>query len=169
MILSSKMSFLPVLAWIFVVPGSHLWLPCGSLWGPETPHRRAACSASANRTPLSLHVRQVTLCLTTIVKSDHEAEVRRAAVHVVVLLLRGLSDSATEVSPTPLLLAEESGGVAVAEKIQLLVPGQCQRDTVWELPLPCGCPIPAVSSQQGLRHPCFRKELRPCERQEPGP
>lgn len=42
---------------------------------------------------------QVTSCLTAIAKMDPEAEVRRAAVHVVVLLLRGLSDKATEVGP----------------------------------------------------------------------
>ncbi|KAL8195130.1 UNVERIFIED_CONTAM: hypothetical protein K2H54_046940, partial [Gekko kuhli] len=42
-------------------------------------------------------IHEVTSCLATIVKSDREAEVRRAAVHVVVLLLRGLSESATEV------------------------------------------------------------------------
>ncbi|XP_074014118.1 transport and Golgi organization protein 6 homolog [Numenius arquata] len=42
-------------------------------------------------------VQEVTSCLTAIAKTDPEAEVRRAAVHVVVLLLRGLSDKATEV------------------------------------------------------------------------
>ncbi|XP_069491647.1 transport and Golgi organization protein 6 homolog isoform X1 [Ambystoma mexicanum] len=40
---------------------------------------------------------EVTSCLTSVVKMDREAEVRRAGVHVVVLLLRGLSDKATEV------------------------------------------------------------------------
>lgn len=40
---------------------------------------------------------QVTSCVTAIAKTDPEAEVRRAAVHVVVLLLRGLSEKATEV------------------------------------------------------------------------
>ncbi|XP_051485561.1 transport and Golgi organization protein 6 homolog isoform X2 [Apus apus] len=42
-------------------------------------------------------VQEVTSCLTAIAKRDPEAEVRRAAVHVVVLLLRGLSEKATEV------------------------------------------------------------------------
>ncbi|KAM9374157.1 transport and Golgi organization protein 6 homolog [Phaethornis superciliosus] len=42
-------------------------------------------------------IQEVTSCLTAIAKRDPEAEVRRAAVHVVVLLLRGLSDKATEV------------------------------------------------------------------------
>ncbi|NXH16580.1 TNG6 protein, partial [Bucco capensis] len=42
-------------------------------------------------------IQEVTSCLTAIARTDPEAEVRRAAVHVVVLLLRGLSDKATEV------------------------------------------------------------------------
>ncbi|XP_042336576.1 transport and Golgi organization protein 6 homolog [Sceloporus undulatus] len=42
-------------------------------------------------------VHEVTLCLAAVVKTDREAEVRRAAVHVVVLLLRGLSERALEV------------------------------------------------------------------------
>ncbi|XP_047906464.2 LOW QUALITY PROTEIN: transport and Golgi organization protein 6 homolog [Anser cygnoides] len=42
-------------------------------------------------------VQEVTSCVTAIAKTDPEAEVRRAAVHVVVLLLRGLSEKATEV------------------------------------------------------------------------
>ncbi|XP_067392829.1 transport and Golgi organization protein 6 homolog [Emydura macquarii macquarii] len=42
-------------------------------------------------------VQEVTSCLTAIAKTDGAAEVRRAAVHVVVLLLRGLSEKATEV------------------------------------------------------------------------
>ncbi|KAM6353979.1 transport and Golgi organization protein 6 homolog isoform 2-T2 [Alca torda] len=42
-------------------------------------------------------IHEVTSCLTAIAKTDPEAEVRRAAVHVVVVLLRGLSEKATEV------------------------------------------------------------------------
>uniref|UniRef100_A0A8B9S214 Transport and golgi organization 6 homolog n=1 Tax=Apteryx owenii TaxID=8824 RepID=A0A8B9S214_APTOW len=42
-------------------------------------------------------VQEVTSCLTAIAKTDPEVEVRRAAVHVVVLLLRGLSEKGTEV------------------------------------------------------------------------
>uniref|UniRef100_A0A8D2JAF0 Transport and golgi organization 6 homolog n=1 Tax=Varanus komodoensis TaxID=61221 RepID=A0A8D2JAF0_VARKO len=42
-------------------------------------------------------VHEVTSCLSAVVKTDREAEVRRAAVHVVVLLLRGLSERAVEV------------------------------------------------------------------------
>ncbi|XP_063168843.1 transport and Golgi organization protein 6 homolog [Candoia aspera] len=42
-------------------------------------------------------VHELASCLAAIVKTDREAEVRRAAVHVVVLLLRGLSTKAVEV------------------------------------------------------------------------
>ncbi|NXY25191.1 TNG6 protein, partial [Atrichornis clamosus] len=42
-------------------------------------------------------VQEVTCCVTAVARTDPEAEVRRAAVHVVVLLLRGLSDKVTEV------------------------------------------------------------------------
>lgn len=37
------------------------------------------------------------MCLTTLIKTEKEVEVRRAAVHVIVLLLRGLSDKTTQV------------------------------------------------------------------------
>ncbi|XP_036753531.2 transport and Golgi organization protein 6 homolog isoform X1 [Manis pentadactyla] len=40
---------------------------------------------------------EVTACLIAVAKTDHEVQVRRAAVHVIVLLLRGLSQKATEV------------------------------------------------------------------------
>ncbi|KAM5138451.1 transport and Golgi organization protein 6 homolog isoform 2-T3 [Mantella aurantiaca] len=42
-------------------------------------------------------VHEVSSCLSALVRTDPEAEVRRAAIHVVVLLLRGLSSRATEV------------------------------------------------------------------------
>ncbi|NWR25056.1 TNG6 protein, partial [Emberiza fucata] len=42
-------------------------------------------------------IQEVTGCVTAIARTDPEAEVRRAAVHVVVLLLRGLSEKVTEV------------------------------------------------------------------------
>ncbi|XP_072492521.1 transport and Golgi organization protein 6 homolog isoform X4 [Notamacropus eugenii] len=42
-------------------------------------------------------VHEVTSCLIAVAKTDPEAQVRRAAIHVVVLLLRGLSQKATEV------------------------------------------------------------------------
>lgn len=37
------------------------------------------------------------MCLTTMIKTEKEAEVRRAAVHVIALLLRGLSEKTTQV------------------------------------------------------------------------
>lgn len=37
------------------------------------------------------------MCLTALIKTEKEAEVRRAAIHVVALLLRGLSDKTTQV------------------------------------------------------------------------
>ncbi|KAK7800236.1 hypothetical protein U0070_010069 [Myodes glareolus] len=39
----------------------------------------------------------VTACLIAVAKTDSDVQVRRAAIHVVVLLLRGLSQKATEV------------------------------------------------------------------------
>lgn len=41
--------------------------------------------------------------MTAIARTDPQAEVRRAAVHVVVLLLRGLSEKVTEVGHPPLV------------------------------------------------------------------
>ncbi|XP_073911860.1 transport and Golgi organization protein 6 homolog isoform X2 [Castor canadensis] len=42
-------------------------------------------------------VHEVTACLIAVAKTDPEVQVRRAAIHVIVLLLRGLSQKATEV------------------------------------------------------------------------
>ncbi|OBS67278.1 hypothetical protein A6R68_04171 [Neotoma lepida] len=42
-------------------------------------------------------VHEVTACLIAVAKTDNDVQVRRAAIHVVVLLLRGLSQKATEV------------------------------------------------------------------------
>ncbi|XP_047453418.1 transport and Golgi organization protein 6 homolog [Mugil cephalus] len=42
-------------------------------------------------------VQELSSCLTSLIKTEKEAEVRRAAVHVIVLLLRGLSDKTTQV------------------------------------------------------------------------
>ncbi|XP_004626072.1 transport and Golgi organization protein 6 homolog [Octodon degus] len=42
-------------------------------------------------------VHEVTACLIAVAKTDNEVQVRRAAVHVIVLLLRGLSQKATQV------------------------------------------------------------------------
>lgn len=38
-----------------------------------------------------------------MIKTDREAEVRRAAVHVIALVLRGLSDKTTQVSISVIL------------------------------------------------------------------
>lgn len=40
---------------------------------------------------------ELSSCLTALIKTEKEAEVRRAAVHVITLLLRGLSDRTTQV------------------------------------------------------------------------
>jgi len=76
--------------------GSHPHPPASghqgtSLLGPPVP---------LLMTPHSLSP-QVTSCLTAVAKTDPEAEVRRAAVHVVVVLLQGLSEKATEVGHLP--------------------------------------------------------------------
>ncbi|XP_077424647.1 transport and Golgi organization protein 6 homolog isoform X2 [Vanacampus margaritifer] len=46
---------------------------------------------------------ELSCCLTALVKTEKEAEVRRAAVHVITLLLRGLSDKTTQVLSDVLL------------------------------------------------------------------
>lgn len=48
-------------------------------------------------------IHEVTACLSAIVKTEREAEVRRAAVHVVTLLLRGLCEKALQVLADVLL------------------------------------------------------------------
>lgn len=47
----------------------------------------------------------MTACLIAVAKTDSEVQVRRAAIHVIVLLLRGLSQKATEVSQYPTSLS----------------------------------------------------------------
>ncbi|KAM6946118.1 transport and Golgi organization protein 6 homolog [Aplochiton taeniatus] len=46
---------------------------------------------------------ELSACLTALIKTDREAEVRRAAVHVITQLLRGLSDKTTQVLSDVLL------------------------------------------------------------------
>ncbi|XP_037622900.1 transport and Golgi organization protein 6 homolog [Sebastes umbrosus] len=46
---------------------------------------------------------ELSSCLTALIKTEKEAEVRRAAVHVITLLLRGLSDKTTQVLSDVLL------------------------------------------------------------------
>ncbi|XP_062317143.1 transport and Golgi organization protein 6 homolog [Osmerus eperlanus] len=48
-------------------------------------------------------VQELSTCLTSLIKSEKEAEVRRAAVHVITLLLRGLSHKTTQVLSEVLL------------------------------------------------------------------
>ncbi|XP_068006817.1 transport and Golgi organization protein 6 homolog [Melanerpes formicivorus] len=75
------------------------------LRGARDPDSALRASSLSNLGELCQHlgfqlgsiVQEVTSCLTAIARTDPEAEVRRAAVHVVVVLLRGLSNKATEV------------------------------------------------------------------------
>ncbi|XP_068384852.1 transport and Golgi organization protein 6 homolog isoform X2 [Eschrichtius robustus] len=69
---------------------------------PDSAHRASSLSNLGELCQrldfmLGSVVHEVTACLIAVAKTDHEAEVRRAAVHVIVLLLRGLSQKATEV------------------------------------------------------------------------
>uniref|UniRef100_Q8C3S2-3 Isoform 3 of Transport and Golgi organization protein 6 homolog n=1 Tax=Mus musculus TaxID=10090 RepID=Q8C3S2-3 len=69
---------------------------------PDAAHR-ASSLANLGELCQCLHfllgpvVHEVTACLIAVAKTDNDVQVRRAAVHVVVLLLRGLSQKATEV------------------------------------------------------------------------
>ncbi|NXM67207.1 TNG6 protein, partial [Serilophus lunatus] len=75
------------------------------LRGARDPDGALRASSLSNLGELCQHlgfqlgsiVQEVTCCVTALARTDPEAEVRRAAVHVVVLLLRGLSDKVTEV------------------------------------------------------------------------
>ncbi|NXL74496.1 TNG6 protein, partial [Leptocoma aspasia] len=75
------------------------------LRGARDPDSALRASSLSNLGELCQHlgfqlgsiIQEVTCCVTAIARTDPEAEVRRAAVHVVVLLLRGLSDKVTEV------------------------------------------------------------------------
>ncbi|KAB0395288.1 hypothetical protein E2I00_005664 [Balaenoptera physalus] len=69
---------------------------------PDSAHRASSLSNLGELCQrldfmLGSVVHEVTACLIAVAKTDHEAEVRRAAVHVIVRLLRGLSQKATEV------------------------------------------------------------------------
>ncbi|KAM4046496.1 transport and Golgi organization protein 6 homolog isoform 2-T2 [Anomaloglossus baeobatrachus] len=65
-------------------------------------------------------IHEVTSCLSAVVHTDPEAQVRRAAIHVIVLLLRGLSERATEVLRDVLL--------DLYRLLKYVV--QCERDSV---------------------------------------
>ncbi|NXA07676.1 TNG6 protein, partial [Sapayoa aenigma] len=75
------------------------------LQGARDPDGALRASSLSNLGELCQHlgfqlgsiVQEVTCCVTAIARTDPKAEVRRAAVHVVVLLLRGLSEKVPEV------------------------------------------------------------------------
>ncbi|XP_077888708.1 transport and Golgi organization protein 6 homolog isoform X1 [Ictidomys tridecemlineatus] len=75
------------------------------LRGVKDPDGMHRASSLANLGELCQHldfllgpvIHEVTTCLIAVAKTDHEVQVRRAAIHVIVLLLRGLSQKATEV------------------------------------------------------------------------
>ncbi|NXA98624.1 TNG6 protein, partial [Melanocharis versteri] len=75
------------------------------LRGARDPDSALRASSLSNLGELCQHlgfqlgsiIQEVTCCVTAIARTDTEAEVRRAAVHVVVVLLRGLSEKVTEV------------------------------------------------------------------------
>ncbi|GAA6101740.1 transport and Golgi organization protein 6 homolog [Tachysurus ichikawai] len=64
---------------------------------------RASCLSNLGELCQRLHfslgslAQELSMCLTSLIKTEKEAEVRRAAVHVIALLLRGLSDKSTQV------------------------------------------------------------------------
>ncbi|KAF7699020.1 transport and Golgi organization protein 6 homolog isoform X2 [Silurus meridionalis] len=64
---------------------------------------RASCLSNLGELCQRLHfslgplAQELSMCLTALIKTEKEAEVRRAAVHVIALLLRGLSDKTTQV------------------------------------------------------------------------
>ncbi|XP_060779781.1 transport and Golgi organization protein 6 homolog isoform X3 [Neoarius graeffei] len=64
---------------------------------------RASCLSNLGELCQRLHfslgplAQELSMCLTTLIKMEKEVEVRRAAVHVIALLLRGLSDKTTQV------------------------------------------------------------------------
>ncbi|XP_070469864.1 transport and Golgi organization protein 6 homolog isoform X1 [Equus przewalskii] len=69
---------------------------------PDSAHRASSLSNLGELCQrldflLGSVVHEVTACLIALAKTDPEVQVRRAAVHVIVLLLRGLSQKATEV------------------------------------------------------------------------
>ncbi|XP_045746793.1 transport and Golgi organization protein 6 homolog [Mirounga angustirostris] len=69
---------------------------------PDSAHRASSLSNLGELCQrldflLGSVVHEVTACLIAVAKTDREVQVRRAAIHVIVLLLRGLSQKATEV------------------------------------------------------------------------
>uniref|UniRef100_A0A8I3RVV1 Transport and golgi organization 6 homolog n=2 Tax=Canis lupus familiaris TaxID=9615 RepID=A0A8I3RVV1_CANLF len=69
---------------------------------PDSAHRASSLSNLGELCQrldflLGSVIHEVTACLIAVAKTDSEVQVRRAAIHVIVLLLRGLSQKATEV------------------------------------------------------------------------
>ncbi|XP_030646523.1 transport and Golgi organization protein 6 homolog [Chanos chanos] len=64
---------------------------------------RASCLSNLGEVCQQLHfslgplAQELSSCLTALIKTEREAEVRRAAVHVITLLLRGLAEKTTQV------------------------------------------------------------------------
>lgn len=68
---------------------------------PDSAHRASSLSNLGELCQrldflLGSVIHEVTACLIAVAKTDSEVQVRRAAIHVIVLLLRGLSQKATE-------------------------------------------------------------------------
>ncbi|XP_045149853.1 transport and Golgi organization protein 6 homolog, partial [Echinops telfairi] len=69
---------------------------------PDSAHRASSLSNLGELCQrldflLGAMIHEVTACLTAVAKTDRDVQVRRAAIHVIVLLFRGLSQKATEV------------------------------------------------------------------------
>uniref|UniRef100_A0A667HI51 Transport and golgi organization 6 homolog n=1 Tax=Lynx canadensis TaxID=61383 RepID=A0A667HI51_LYNCA len=84
---------------------------------PDSAHRASSLSNLGELCQrldflLGSVVHEVTACLIAVAKTDHEVQVRRAAIHVIVLLFRGLSQKATEMCllRTSVVLAAQKGG-----------------------------------------------------------
>ncbi|XP_038126155.1 transport and Golgi organization protein 6 homolog [Cyprinodon tularosa] len=91
----------------------HLGRPLVSVFlqGTRDPDQSVRASSLSNLGELCQRLdyslgplaQELSSCLTALIKTDKEAEVRRAAVHVVAQLLRGLSDKTTQVLSDVLL------------------------------------------------------------------
>ncbi|XP_061678940.1 transport and Golgi organization protein 6 homolog [Syngnathoides biaculeatus] len=83
----------------------------GFLRGTRDPDQSVRASSLSNLAELcqrldyglGLLAQELSSCLTALIKTEKEAEVRRAAVYVITLLLRGLSDKTTEILSDVLL------------------------------------------------------------------
>ncbi|KAK9517311.1 hypothetical protein VZT92_025194 [Zoarces viviparus] len=92
---------------------AHLGRPliCVFLQGTRDPDQSVRASSLSNLGELCQRLdyalgtlaQELSSCLTALIKTEKEAEVRRAAVHVITLLLRGLGDKTTQVLSDVLL------------------------------------------------------------------